>query len=84
MPLATSIERAAHAAESVPTPGRHLRYGTAGFRDKADALKATMLRVGFVSALRSTHIGKVRNARDAQCGGCGPRQELHTPHRVSD
>lgn len=78
MSITASIERAVQAAASVPTPGRQLRYGTAGFRDKADVLQATMLRVGFVSALRSTHIGKVCGAQRPRCGGRGARRTLHS------
>eukprot|EP00753_Platysulcus_tardus_P020926 PLAT8472.1.p1 GENE.PLAT8472.1~~PLAT8472.1.p1 ORF type:complete len:552 (-),score=215.64 PLAT8472.1:106-1761(-) len=44
--------------EATPKPdGIRFKYGTAGFRTKADILHSTMLRVGFLAALRSQLTG---------------------------
>lgn len=48
------------AAASVPKPeGASFKYGTAGFRGKADTLDSTFLRVGMLAALR----GKQQNGQ---------------------
>jgi|OM-RGC.v1.029715371 hypothetical protein len=61
--MATPLDRAAEAVKDVPMPDRPLRYGTAGFRERAEVLASTMVRVGLVSALRSMQLGKVRARR---------------------
>lgn len=39
-------------------PPKHIAYGTAGFRDHADALDVVLFRVGLVAALRARVLGK--------------------------
>jgi len=41
--------------EIAPPPGVALKYGTAGFRTRAELLDSTFLRMGVLAALRSRH-----------------------------
>lgn len=43
----------AQAARRYTKPDRHLAYGTAGFRARADILDSTFFRMGMLAALRS-------------------------------
>jgi phosphoacetylglucosamine mutase len=43
----------AEAGRRYPKPDRHLAYGTAGFRARADVLDSTFFRMGMLAALRS-------------------------------
>jgi phosphoacetylglucosamine mutase len=43
----------AEVARLYPKPDRHLAYGTAGFRARADILDSTFFRMGMLAALRS-------------------------------
>eukprot|EP00904_Undaria_pinnatifida_P011484 jgi/Undpi1/7466/HiC_scaffold_22.g09939.m1 len=41
----------------VPKPDKVLKYGTAGFRDRAEVLESTFLRMGMLAVLRSRKTG---------------------------
>ena len=43
-----------------PPAGVLLKYGTAGFREKADILDSTFFRMGMLALLRSRQMEKVR------------------------
>lgn len=44
-------------AQLSPPPGATLKYGTAGFRTRAELLDSTFLRMGVLAALRSRFHG---------------------------
>lgn len=58
--LGALIHAAGTVAKSVPKPARALAYGTAGFRERAELLDSTFLRVGFIAALRAIQCRSVR------------------------
>ncbi|KAG5183674.1 putative phosphoacetylglucosamine mutase [Tribonema minus] len=60
-PSASTIDRlypgVTPAALKFPNPDKRLAYGTAGFRDAAELLESTLLRMGMLAALRSMKTG---------------------------
>lgn len=53
--LADAFPELAAALLAVPFPpvGKSLKYGTAGFRERAELLDSTFLRLGMLAAVRS-------------------------------
>ena len=78
--IATAVTAASAACPSKPA-GKKFKYGTAGFRAKANVLDSTFLRVGMLSALRGKQQkGQVR-AQDTHISkGDHETAHKHTCH----
>ena len=53
------IEKICELDNQYPDPEKHLGYGTAGYRAKADLLPRAFFRVGVVIGMRARCVGRV-------------------------
>jgi phosphoacetylglucosamine mutase len=57
--IAAKYPRLVEELKKYPRPDKVLKYGTAGFREKADILDSTFFRAGMLALLRSRQLEKV-------------------------